>query len=63
MAAFQQKDQESNCSVHKTGCHSSLDLLLESWRIPRELLVFSLSWNPEEVSSNSSEGTPQHQDR
>lgn len=27
------------------GCLSSPDLILGSWRIPRELLVFSRCWN------------------
>lgn len=30
------------CSVYEAGCLSSLDLELKAWRIPKELLVFSL---------------------
>lgn len=30
--------------------------MLEARRIPRELIIFSLRWNPEEVSSDATEG-------
>lgn len=32
----------ASCQVHRTGCLSSADLVLESWRILRELPIFSL---------------------
>lgn len=49
---------ESNIySVHKPGCFCSLNLVLESWGIPGELLVFSLHWKPREPTSDSGEGS------
>lgn len=42
-----QKCQESgSCSVHRTGCLSSPIQMLESCNIPRDLLVFTLYFNP-----------------
>jgi hypothetical protein len=46
-------------SVHKAECLSSLKMALKAWRTPGEMLVFNLPWNPEDVSSNISEGMPQ----
>ena len=48
-----------------SGCLSKV-YLLESQRIPRELLVFSLCWNPKEdyiIDYNSSREMPGQQDR
>jgi hypothetical protein len=32
-----------DCLGHEAECLSSLRLILKNWRVPRELLVFSLS--------------------
>jgi hypothetical protein len=42
---------------------SSLILALKSWRIPGELLAFTLCGKHGEVGSNSSEGIQELQDR
>lgn len=45
-----------SCSFHKADCPSSPNLTLEAWRIPGELMVFSLHEKPEESGSDISEG-------
>lgn len=35
--------------VHKAGCLCSPNLLLGSWRSPREMLVFSLCWDTKKL--------------
>lgn len=42
-----------------TGCLHSSNLLLEFQGIPRELLVFYLHWNPEDVGCQASKGLTQ----
>jgi hypothetical protein len=60
LAFPQWKGQDAgSCLVYKPGCLSSLILVLESQRIPRELLVFSLCWSPRKVVSNAREAMPQ----
>lgn len=49
-----------HCSVQEAGCLSSPALVLESWRIPGQLPLFSVHL---EVGSEVSEGPPQWQDR
>lgn len=48
-------------SIHETACLSNQ--VLESWRILQELLLFSLSWDPEVVGSNTSRRMCQQQGR
>lgn len=43
-------------SSHVGWCLSCLSLALRARRIPEELLVFGLHWNPQEVSSVIGEG-------
>lgn len=50
MLVCHQKGQESGSSVYYKGHLNSSTLVLESWRIPRKLLVFSLCWNPDKVA-------------
>lgn len=45
--------ESSSCSVYRTGCLSKPDLTLEAWKIPGEIMIFSLHWELEEVSSNT----------
>lgn len=58
-----QRPKFSYCSVRKIRRLRCLNLGLESWRIPRGLLVFSLCWNPEGVCSNISKVMLQQQNR
>lgn len=44
------KDRETpSCSVCRTGCLCNLNVSLEPWKIPGELLAFTLLWSPEKV--------------
>lgn len=43
----------------KTGCGSSLNLVLEFQKIPGQLVVFSPHWNTEEVGFSTGKGMPQ----
>lgn len=44
------KDRETpSCSGCRTGCLCNLNVSLEPWKIPGELLAFTLLWNPEKV--------------
>lgn len=52
VTVYLQKGQGSGCLVLDARCLCSSNLALESRRIPAELFVFSLCWNPEKVSSN-----------
>lgn len=57
MAVFQGKRKEfGGCLIHEGRCLSSYNLLLKSYRISRELLVFSQHQNPKEGGSNASAG-------
>lgn len=59
-----QKGQGSvYCLAHETECLSSPNLVLESQGSPRQLLVFSLRWNSEEVGFNTSKGMSGEQNR
>lgn len=59
-----QKGQGSgSCLAHETECLSSPSLVLESQGSPRQLLVFSLHWNSEEVGFNTSKGMSGEQNR
>lgn len=44
-ALVQFVQESGSCSVHKTECLSSSNLMLEFWRIPKELVAFILCWN------------------
>lgn len=56
MAVSQRKGQDfSSYSVHKTGCLSSPNLVLETY-ILKELLVFSLRWPLKEMGSTTNVG-------
>lgn len=64
MAVTYWKDQEFvSCSVYKAGSLSTPNLAQKACMFPGGLLIFSVYWNPEEVSSVISEGMPQIQDR
>lgn len=53
--------KESCSPVCDTGYLSNPNLVLESQRITRELMVFSLLSNAKDVGSNTSGGMPQKQ--
>jgi hypothetical protein len=40
-----EKLRSGNCSVHKSECLRSSNLVLKARRIPGELVVFSLCWD------------------
>ena len=64
MAISLQKGQGSESFLdHETGSLTSTNLAMQSQECPRELLIFSLHWNPEEVGSNTSKRMSQEQDR
>jgi hypothetical protein len=45
--------EAENTIVIDAQCLSIFNLALKAWRIPRELLVFSKCWKPQEVGSNT----------
>lgn len=49
----QSRGDAGSCSASEAGCHSSQILELTTWRIPEELLAFSLLWTPEEAAFNT----------
>lgn len=50
IAVSQQEGQgSSSCSVLNASCLTTSNLALESFRIPRKLLVSSLPWHPKDV--------------
>lgn len=46
----------SSCSIHETGHLNIPYFIMESQVTSRELSIFTLCWNPEEVASNTSKG-------
>lgn len=47
--------------MYGAGCLSSSNLVLESWKIPTQLLITSLLWNPPKIGSKTS-AVPQQQE-
>lgn len=48
------QDNKGSCSVHKDECLSNPNPVLKAWKVPGELLVFSLNWKLEEAGSKVS---------